>query len=99
MLSITMVRRICSMAAAMCGVSGLLFTIVQGLRRYVAKIGESNAASQRLFQRLGFTETGRSAVFKEITYEILVDDAVREDLDRLGKAAAFGHYDDMSTER
>jgi len=43
---------------------------LQGVKKFRAKIGEANAASINLFQSLGYIETGRSDVFKEITFEL-----------------------------
>ncbi len=37
------------------------------VRRYEAKIGLDNAASLRLFERLGFVEVSRSDAFGEAT--------------------------------
>ena len=39
----------------------------------MAKIGETNLASQNLFQDLGYTEVGRSAVFREVSFERRLD--------------------------
>ena len=44
----------------------------QGIHRFVAKIGDANDASQRLFKGLGFVELNRSTVFHEITFELCV---------------------------
>ncbi|GAQ91060.1 Acyl-CoA N-acyltransferase domain-containing protein [Klebsormidium nitens] len=42
------------------------------LRRFVAKIGEGNVASLKLFQYLGYVEVSRSQAFREITLEYRV---------------------------
>ena len=52
----------------------------QGAVKFVAKIGYANAASRRLFAQLGYTEAERSEVFREVTLQLIVDDAVRADL-------------------
>ncbi|XP_020555098.1 N-acetyltransferase 9-like protein isoform X2 [Sesamum indicum] len=52
-----------------------------GIHLFRAKIGESNEASLNLFQKLGFKETSRSEIFKELLYSgccchlVLVADA------------------------
>lgn len=43
---------------------------VLGVETYTVKIGYSNAASIRMFTRLGFVEVGRTDVFEEITYSL-----------------------------
>lgn len=39
----------------------------QGVTKFRAKIGFDNAASQALFQQLGYREVGRVEVFREVT--------------------------------
>ena len=51
---------------------------MQGIRRFVAKIGQSNEPSLMLFHQLHFTEVGRSIVFKEVTLEVHVEDLQTE---------------------
>ena len=41
----------------------------QGVQCFRAKIGFDNGASQSLFERLGFLEVCRVAVFREVTLE------------------------------
>ncbi|BDA41817.1 N-acetyltransferase 9-like protein [Coccomyxa sp. Obi] len=55
-----------------------------GIRRFVAKIGDSNEPSQKLFQQLHFKEVGRSTVFKEVTFEVHVKDLQKELFDLKG---------------
>lgn len=66
-----------------------------GVSKFVAKIGESNAASLALFQRkLGFVEVGRSAVFKEVTLALPVASGeVAAQLAHRGAALQLGTYD------
>lgn len=47
---------------------------MQGISRFVAKIGMGNIPSQKLFGELGFRETGCSEVFREVAYECRVED-------------------------
>ena len=47
---------------------------LQGIIRFVAKIGVDNGPSRRLFEALGFQETHYSKVFREHVYECNVDD-------------------------
>ena len=48
------------------------------VRKFTAKILQHNAASVRMFtERLGFVEVGRSEVFKELHFELVVDERVR----------------------
>ena len=65
---------------------------MQGIRRYVAKIGESNTASQSLFQRLKFQEVSRSSVFREVNFELDVS-VVHEQLSALSERISTGAYD------
>ena len=48
------------------------------VKQFQAKIKMSNVASQRMFLKIGFTETGRSEVFREITYTCSVDSVFLE---------------------
>ena len=75
----------------------------QGVTKFVAKIGETNLASQALFQRLGYAQTSRSEVFKEVTLEVSGGsgggDAAQppppawQELLQLGKDLRKGQYD------
>ncbi|KAL7086435.1 hypothetical protein ACP275_13G002600 [Erythranthe tilingii] len=51
-----------------------------GIHIFRAKIGQSNEASLNLFKKLGFEETSRSEIFKEITLELPVTESKREEL-------------------
>ena len=51
---------------------------VQGIKRFVAKIGFGNQASQTLFTQLGYREKTRSEVFQEITFECQLEDAAEQ---------------------
>ena len=46
---------------------------VLNIKQFQAKIKMSNVASQRMFLKIGFTETSRSEVFREITYTCNAD--------------------------
>mmetsp|Transcript_16438 Transcript_16438/g.39022 ORF Transcript_16438/g.39022 Transcript_16438/m.39022 type:complete len:118 (-) Transcript_16438:244-597(-) len=48
-----------------------------GVSKLQAKIGESNTPSQALFRSLGFREVSRSEVFREVTFELPVDEPTR----------------------
>ncbi len=48
--------------------------------KFVAKIGYANAASLRLFARLGYTEAGHSEIFQEVALQLIMDNAVKADL-------------------
>lgn len=54
-----------------------------GIHKFRAKIGESNEASLNLFKKLGFMETSRSEIFKEVTLELPVMESKREELHQL----------------
>ncbi|KAK4437520.1 N-acetyltransferase 9-like protein [Sesamum alatum] len=54
-----------------------------GIHLFRAKIGESNEASLNLFQKLGFKETSRSEIFKEVTVELPITESKSEELHRL----------------
>jgi RimJ/RimL family protein N-acetyltransferase len=58
-----------------------------GVSRFVAKIGEANAPSLALFQRLGFVETRRVAAFREAHLELAAG------AHRARLIAAFGALD------
>lgn len=61
------------------------------MRRFVAKIGESNEPSLRLFHQLHFNEVGRSTVFKEVTLEVHVKDLQKELFD-LKRGLEYSEY-------
>ncbi|XP_062027817.1 GCN5-related N-acetyltransferase 9 isoform X2 [Rosa rugosa] len=62
----------------------MAFAVVNlGIHIFRVKIGESNGASLSLFQKLGFEETSRSEIFKEVTLELNVTKAKHEELLRL----------------
>ena len=65
---------------------------VQGIRKFLAKIGESNMTSQRLFQSLKFREVSRSTVFREVTFGLDVSD-IHETLSALSERISMGAYD------
>ncbi|XP_020555099.1 N-acetyltransferase 9-like protein isoform X3 [Sesamum indicum] len=54
-----------------------------GIHLFRAKIGESNEASLNLFQKLGFKETSRSEIFKEVTVELPITESKSEELHQL----------------
>jgi len=63
-----------------------------GIRKYVAKIGESNSASNSMFtNKLGFKQVSHCQVFKEITYELLV-----QEMDKLPKVNKYVLRSDSS---
>lgn len=45
------------------------------IKTFVVKVGESNEKSLRMFGKMGFQETSRSSVFKEVTLQKSVDDS------------------------
>ncbi|XP_078430052.1 acyl-CoA N-acyltransferases (NAT) superfamily protein [Wolffia australiana] len=46
-----------------------------GIRKFRAKIGDSNSGSLSLFQKLGFKDVSYSKVFKEVTLEMEIQQA------------------------
>ena len=60
------------------------------MTKFVAKISFSNSPSLALFQRLGFKETSRSEVFKEVTLEV-ASTQLTEYAEEHIKAAAATH--------
>lgn len=44
-----------------------------GIAKFIAKIGYDNSKSQKLFQSFQFTEISRSDIFREVTFERVVD--------------------------
>eukprot|EP00882_Tetradesmus_deserticola_P026708 GHRQ01029488.1.p1 GENE.GHRQ01029488.1~~GHRQ01029488.1.p1 ORF type:complete len:203 (+),score=48.91 GHRQ01029488.1:267-875(+) len=62
--------------------------------KFRVKIGENNAASLALFgTKLGFVEVSRSTVFKEVTLELAVEGAVRQQLQDRAEQLQLGVYD------
>ncbi len=70
----------------------------QGVLCFRAKIGFDNGASQALFQRLGFREVCRVAVFREVTLEWRPGTAGRELLAHRWRCAVKASYDDQQTQ-
>eukprot|EP00879_Flechtneria_rotunda_P017786 GHRR01018645.1.p1 GENE.GHRR01018645.1~~GHRR01018645.1.p1 ORF type:complete len:207 (+),score=60.39 GHRR01018645.1:92-712(+) len=68
-----------------------------GVTKFRAKIGESNGASLALFSKLGYQAVSRSTVFKEVTLELDIQDAVKEQLLAAGQALKITTYDLYST--
>jgi len=65
-----------------------------GVTRFRAKIGESNESSLQLFQKLGYQEVSRSAVFKEVTLELpVVEGPVQQRLAEAAQQLRIGRYD------
>ena len=69
------------------------FFVFQGIKEFLAKIGEGNTASQRLFLKLGFREHMRVGVFKEVVYKYLVEDADSQAILVLSNNLTIGSYD------
>lgn len=59
-----------------------------GISKFVAKIGEGNEVSLRLFAQLGYTEVRRVAVFKEVHLELNVEGETKQRL-----STSFGAMD------
>lgn len=57
---------------------------LQGVTKFRAKIGQTNAPSIQLMIKLGFAEVSRSSIFKEVTLELPVEGAAAQ---RLAAAA------------
>lgn len=64
-----------------------------GVTRFRAKIGESNESSLQLFQKLGYQEVSRSAVFKEVTLELPVEGPLQQRLAEAASQLRIGMYD------
>ena len=45
-------------------------TFSLGITKFVAKINECNLASIRVFEKLGYSQTSYSSMFKEFTFEL-----------------------------
>lgn len=67
--------------------------LLQGISCFQAKIGFSNAASLRLFGRLGYVEVSRSQMFKEATLRLEVSGTVREALQQQAEKLQLSIYD------
>ncbi|WIA12789.1 hypothetical protein OEZ85_006420 [Tetradesmus obliquus] len=66
-----------------------------GVTKFRVKIGENNAASLALFSaKLGFAEVSRSAVFKEVTLELVVEGDVKQQLHEAAEQLKLGVYDE-----
>ena len=66
---------------------------VQDLNKFVAKIGYNNVASQSLFQKLGYREHSRSAVFQEITFVLQISEATKSWLTQQSSTVQYEAYD------
>jgi RimJ/RimL family protein N-acetyltransferase len=64
-----------------------------GVTKFRAKIGEDNSSSLQLFEKLGYQEVSRSAVFREVTLELAVGGSVREQLRTAAAQLRLGSYD------
>ncbi|PRW57327.1 N-acetyltransferase 9 [Chlorella sorokiniana] len=64
-----------------------------GVTKFRAKIGESNAPSIQLMNKLGFEEVSRSSIFKEATLELPVQGAAAERLAAVAAAMQTAAYD------
>lgn len=64
-----------------------------GICTFCVKIGESNAASLGLFQKLEFIVIGQSTVFKEVHLQRQVDGAFHESMLAIGEGLVIGEYD------
>lgn len=51
----------------------LKYGVTLGLEKFMVKIGYDNSKSQAMFQKFEFSETTRTDVFREITYERVID--------------------------
>ncbi|KAK7401222.1 hypothetical protein VNO78_12545 [Psophocarpus tetragonolobus] len=51
-----------------------------GINIFQVKIGESNGASLDLFKNLGFVQTSYSSIFKEVTLELQITQAKKEEM-------------------
>lgn len=51
----------------------LKYGVTLGLEKFMVKIGYDNSKSQTMFEKFQFSETSRTAVFREITYERVID--------------------------
>lgn len=65
----------------------------QGVTKFRAKVGETNAPSIQLMTKLGFEEVSRSSIFKEVTLELPVQGASAERLAAAAAAMQTAAYD------
>lgn len=63
-----------------------------GVRRFVARIGDSNSASIRMFTRLGFKQESHSEVFHETTFAAGADE-LKAEMERATEGLIVGVYD------
>lgn len=71
-----------------------LHPCLQGVTGFRAKISEDNAASLALFGgKLGYREVGRSAVFKEVTLELMAGDEGWQVVQDLAGSLTVTSYD------
>ncbi|CAD7702917.1 unnamed protein product [Ostreobium quekettii] len=68
-------------------------TRVLGVQRFVAKIGEDNVASIALFIKLGFSQNGRSPIFKEVHMELAIAGSVEAQMKEVGQRLVLGTYE------
>lgn len=68
-------------------------TLPQGVTKFRAKIGETNAPSIQLMTKLGFAEVSRSSIFKEVTLELPVQGAAAQRLAAVAAAMQTAAYD------
>lgn len=62
------------------------------VRKFVARIGDANAASIALFKKLGYEQVSHSAVFSETTFAAEAE-ALRDQLARATEGLVVGVYD------
>lgn len=70
----------------------LPLTDTSKVKKFVARIGDANAASIQLFTKLGYQQVSHSAVFKETTFAVQAE-ALRDDLARANEELITGVYD------
>lgn len=66
---------------------------MQGVTKFRAKIGETNAPSIQLMTKLGFEEVSRSSIFKEVTLELPVQGPAAERLAAVAASMQTAAYD------
>lgn len=74
-------------------------TLPQGVTKFRAKIGETNAPSIQLMTKLGFAEVSRSSIFKEVTLELPVQGAAAQRLAAVAAAMQTAAYDSQDGEQ
>lgn len=85
-----------------CGWEASLLMMIYGVtnlkvKQFVAKILSNNLISINMFRRMGFIETSRSAIFNEITLEIIVDDNWLEHVKNNVSPFVIGNYTNASS--